>query len=162
MTALYELSRQYLDALDFLTDPENEIDEQTMLNTMEGLKGEVEAKILAVAKFVEQIEHDAEGLEAAARRITMRQKTLENKAAQMRDYIKINMELSGIKKASDSEVSVSLAKLPASVNIVNEELIPDEFWTTNTVKEISKTAIKNAGGCPGAVIESKGFRVSIK
>ena len=34
-TSLYELTTSYMQALDFLTDPENEIDQQTAIDTIE-------------------------------------------------------------------------------------------------------------------------------
>jgi len=101
MTTLYDLSAQYISALNFLTDPENDIDRSSM-------------------------------------------------------------EGAGFPKVTSFDVSVSLAKLPPAVVVVEEAIVPDQFWREKIVREIDKAAIKQAGGCEGAMIMMNGFRVSIK
>jgi hypothetical protein len=161
MTALYQLSKTYLGALDFLTDPDNEIDNQTALDTIEGLDGEIDDKIINVAKMVTQLEHDAEGIKAIAKRQAERAKALEQKASWLKDYLKTNMQAIGHGKVETPELSVKLASTPTAVKIIDESLIPSEFWRQKFELSIDKTSIKNAGGCPGVVIES-GVTVRIK
>jgi hypothetical protein len=50
--SLYQLSGDYLQALDFLTDPEMDFDSEAVTNTLEGLAFEVETKAINVAKFL--------------------------------------------------------------------------------------------------------------
>lgn len=160
--SLYELSSTYLQALDFLTDPDNAIDAQTISDTMEGLDDQIETKMLNVGRFITMLEYQAEGIAEAEKRQRDRRKTLENKAAALRDYLQGCMTQTGKAKLSDSEIALSLAKLPPSVVVDDESKIPAEFWREKVEYSIDKTAIKAAGGCPGAHVESLGFRVSIK
>jgi uncharacterized protein Yka (UPF0111/DUF47 family) len=162
MTTLYDINKKYLEALEFLTDPENEMDAQTIADTMEGMEGELTDKILNTARYVLHIEHQADGISDAIKRMSARAKALENHADRMRDYIRDNMQDAGLKKIPSHDVIVSLAKLPASVQIDDESLIPINFWMVKEVRSLNKTAIKDAGGCAGARVESKGNRVSIK
>jgi hypothetical protein len=53
--SLYQLSGDYLQALDFLTDPELNLPIETVNDTLEGLLGELEDKAVNVAKFIRNI-----------------------------------------------------------------------------------------------------------
>lgn len=165
-TSLYELTGQYLEALDFLTDPANEIDQQTAIDTMEAMDGSIDDKMLNVGRFIVELEHQAEGIKKAMDRMAARRKTAESRAQWLRDYLKSAMESvmehTGKHKVSDVDIALSLAKLPPSVIVEDENLIPDEFKRTKTEISIDKMAIKQAGGCPGCRVESAGFRISIK
>ncbi len=161
MPALYQLSQNYMSALDFLTDPENGIDTTTIMDTLEGLDGEIDDKIISVAKMIVMLDHDAEGIKAVAKKQSERAKALEQKASWLRDYLKDNMLRIDHTKVENSEISVKLATTPPSVKVIDESLIPTEFMRTKTEVLPDKTAIKAAGGCPGAIIES-GMAVRIK
>ncbi len=160
-TTLYQLSQNYDQALDFLTDPENDVDTQTALDTLEGLDGEINDKIISVAKMIVMLDHDAEGIKAVAKKQAERAKALEQKASWLRDYLKDNMLRIDHTKVENSEISVKLATTPPSVKIIDEALIPEEFWRTKTEIAVDKVLIKSVGGCPGTVIET-GFSVRIK
>lgn len=160
--SLYDLSANYLQAMDFLSDPENDIDAQTIADTIEGLDGDLESKMLAVGKYIDMLEKQAEDVAEVYKRQRDRAKSLETKAASLRAYLISNMQSTGKSKLQDPEISLSLAKLPASVQVLDESLIPAEFWKEKVEVTIDKTAIKNAGGCEGVKIESTGFRLAIK
>lgn len=161
MQPLYELSSNYLNALDFLTDPEQDIDQQTAIDTIESLDGELDDKIANVARTIATLEHFAAGVEEVAKRQRERAKSLYAKADWLREYLKANMQSTGHTKVDALDISVKLANTPAAVKIIDEALIPDEFWRIKTETVVDKTLIKAAGGCPGVTIES-GVRVAIK
>jgi hypothetical protein len=160
-TSLYDLSENYYQALDFLTDPENDVDQQTALDTLESLDGELDDKLLNVARFIASMESQAEAIAEVEKRQKARRQALENKSDWLRDYLKNAMSRTGHNKVTAPDIAVSLAKTPAAVKILDESLIPANFWDVKEVRSISKTRIKECGGCEGAVIES-GFRVAIK
>jgi hypothetical protein len=159
---LYELTQEYTEALDFLTDPANEIDKQCIADTIESLDGALDQKILNVGRFISTIEAEAEAIEAVELRQRNRRQTLENKSAWLRDYLISSMSATGHTALKAADIALTLAKLPASVQILDETLIPPQFWKENITRAIDKMKIKDVGGCPGTVIESKGYRVSIK
>lgn len=161
-TSLYELSSNYMQALDFLTDPENDIDNQTLTDTIEGLDGELDDKMLNVGRFIASMVHEAEGIKEVERRQTARRKSLESKIENLKHYLKHHMTETGHKKIKASDIALSLVANPASVQVIDESLIPDEFWRVVEQRSIDKTAIKEAGGCAGVEIASSGYRVSIK
>ena len=159
---LYEMTGQYLEALDFLTDPENGVDEITIKDTLESIDSEIDEKMLNVGRFILELEHQAEGIKSAMDRMAARRKTAEARAQWLKDYLKSAMEHTGKHKVSDADIALSLARLPPSVIVDDELLIPSEFKRTKTEISIDRQAIKQAGGCPGCRVESAGYRISIK
>ena len=160
-TSLYELSQNYVKALDFLTDPENDIDQITAVDTIESLDGELDDKIANVARMIVMLEHQADGIDEVAKRQRDRAKAIENKSAWLSDYLKESMQRTGHDKVDAADIAIKLAKTPASVKIMDESAIPSVFWREKIERVVDKTARKAAGGCPGAVIET-GLRVAIK
>ena len=158
---LYELSNTYLEALDVMTNPDNDIDMQTINDTLEGLDAVIDDKIINVARYVATIEAEAEAIKIVEDRQKARRQRLEKAADWLRDYLKNNLQRTGKTKVKDADIEVTLAKTKESVKIIDESIIPFEFFDTKQVMTLSKTRIKEAGGCEGAVIEP-GFRVSIK
>jgi hypothetical protein len=159
--SLYAMTANYMAALDLFTDPCQDIDEQTIADTLEGIEGEIDEKLANIGKFVLTLEHQAEGIKKAEGNMAARRKALENRAERLREYVLGNMQALGKNKLATNEIALSLAKLPPSVFIDDIALIPPEFFEPQPPK-LLKTAIKQAGGCPGARIESAGYRISIK
>jgi hypothetical protein len=162
MTSLYEISAQYLEAMDWLTDPKNEVDAQTVSDTMEGLQGHVTDKIINVARYVANLESLSESIQAAEKRMKERRQAADSSANRLREYLLFMMQATGVDKAIAPDIQAGLAKLPASVRITDETQIPERFIRTKIIVEPNKTAIKEAGGCPGAEIVTGQYRVAIK
>lgn len=158
--SLYSLTANYMAALDFLTDPEIEVDQQTTIDTLESIESTYEDKLINCAKFVESIGNQIDGMKAAEDRIKKRREALQNKKEWLIDYMRESMERTGYKKVDSAEISVSLQKNRPHVEIDDLQLVPFEF--TRAKIEPIKSAILKAGGCPGARIVQDGFRLSIK
>lgn len=159
---LYEITDRYREAFDYLTDPENGIDEITIKDTLDSIDSEIETKMLNVGRFIVELEHQADGIKEARKRMESRQKAAENRAEWLRSYLISAMERTGKKKVSDAYNALSLAKKPPHVVIDDEDEIPEFFKSMKEVWSVKKDVIKEYGGCPGAHIEAGGYRVSIK
>ncbi len=163
--SLYQLSENYLKALDCLTDPELDLPIEAVNDTLEGLTGELEDKAVNVAKFVRNMEATAKAIKAAEESMEKRRKAFENRVKWMKDYLKDNMEHTGISKIECPFFKLSIQNNPAAVNITNEEAIPEQFKEKVISWKIDKTAIKesiNKGAAvPGAIL-TKSTRLAIK
>lgn len=142
--SLYQLSNNYLEALDFLTDPEADLPAEAINDTLEALGGELEDKAVNVAKFLRNMEAAAEAIKAAEADMARRRKTLESRAKWLKDYLKGNMEACGISKIECPYFKIAIQKNPAAVQIVDESAIPDHFKEQVVTWRINKTAIKEA------------------
>jgi hypothetical protein len=163
--SLYQLSGDYLQALDFLTDPEMDFDSDAVTNTLEGLAFEVETKAINVAKFLRNMEVTAEAMKVAESDMAKRRKALENRVLWLKSYLKGSMETTGISKIECPYFKLSIAKNPTSLEILDESAIPEEFKRTETVTVLDKAAIKaalqNGHVFPGAKL-TNGTRLVIK
>lgn len=142
--SLYELSTNYLQALDFLTDPEMDLPVEAVNDTLEALGGELEDKAINVAKFFRNMEAAADAIKTAEANMAKRRKALENRVQWLKNYIKDNMEICGISDIECPHFKLSIQKNPAAVNILDEDAIPEQFKEQVISWKIDKTAIKNA------------------
>jgi hypothetical protein len=163
--SLYELSTNYLEALDFLTDPEMDLPIETVNDTLESLSGELEDKAINVAKFFRNMEATADAIKIAEANMAKRRKALENRVQWLKNYIKENMEVCGITNIECPHFKLSIQKTPAVVNVMDEDAIPAQFKEEVTSWKIDKTAIKDAiksgSIVPGTELIS-GTRLAIK
>jgi Gp157 protein len=141
---LYQLSANYLEALDVLTDPEADLPMEAINGTLEALSGELEDKAINVAKFLRNMEAAAEAIKNAEAGMSKRRKTLENRVTWLKSYLKNNMEHTGISTIECPYFKLSIQDNPAAIQIVDEEAIPDQFKEQLVTWRIDKTAIKEA------------------
>ena len=128
-TSLYDLSGQYLSALDFFTDPEEDLPMQAINDTLEGLEGQIQEKSINVAKVLRNMEETAKSIKEAEKKMFDRRKAIENRVLSLKDYLKSNMEATGIQKIECPWFRLAIQKNPASVEIHDEKQLPDEYVT---------------------------------
>jgi seryl-tRNA synthetase len=162
MKPLYALValHQKLEALD-----PDEVDEQTLLDTMEGLEGEIDIKAHSIAAFVRNVESNAEAVREASKRMNARAARLEKKAERIKAYLKEQMEKLGSKRLDMPEFVLRVTKNPPSVEIYDFASVPARFKYNKIEVAVDKTAIKaelDAGReVPGARIKQD-TRLDIK
>jgi hypothetical protein len=144
--SLYQLSSHYIQALDFLTDPELAIPIEAVNDTLEGLTGELEDKAINVAKFIRNMETTANAIKKAEADMAKRRKSLETHAQWLESYLKSSMEATGITKIECPHFKLSIAKNPPALELFDANAVPDEYKHTETVttEHIDKAAIKSA------------------
>jgi len=163
--SLYQISENYMEALDVLTDPEADLPVEAVNDTLEALGGELEDKAINVAKFLKNMEATAKAIKEAEAEMARRRKALENRVKWLKDYLKANMEHTGISKIECPYFKLSVQKNPPAVAILDEKTIPAEFKEQVVSWKIDKTGIKNAikagKSVPGAELVN-GTRLAIR
>lgn len=124
--ALYEISSQYLADLNKLN--ELELDEQTFLDTLEGLSGELEQKAINVAMYIKNLEVSADAIKQAEKAMADRRNSIVAKQDKIRKYLLENMLKTGITKIECPHFVLSVRKNPASVDVLMQDQIPDEYF----------------------------------
>jgi hypothetical protein len=144
--SLYQLSSHYIQALDFLTDPELAIPIEAVNDTLEGLGGEIEDKAINVAKFIRNMETTANAIKKAEVDMAKRRKSLETRMQWLEDYLKSSMEATGITKIECPYFKLSIAKNPPSLDLFDSQAVPSKYKHIETVttEHIDKAAIKAA------------------
>ena len=139
---LYELSDDYLEAMEALAEIDD-LPPEVIADTLEGLAGAWEDKALNVARYVRNLEAEAEAIVDARDRMERRAKAARAQAARLKAYLKAELERTGLKpKAPD--LALRLQNNPPSVMIDNEAKIPKAYRRTETVTTLLKAEISIA------------------
>lgn len=93
--------------------------------------------------YTKNIELTINAMKEEEDRIATNRKILENKLSRFKDYVKECMENNGFTKIETGLGTLSIAKSPASVEITNEDEIPNEFKQEVVTVKVDKTKIKN-------------------
>ena len=93
--------------------------------------------------YTKNIELTINAMKEEEKRISDNRKVLENKISKFKEYVKECMENNGFTKIETELGTLSIAKSPTSVEIVNEDEVPNEFKQEVVTIKIDKTKIKN-------------------
>jgi hypothetical protein len=140
MTALYELTSQMIGLHKLIED--GEMEPQALQDTLDGLEGDIQVKAEGLLAYVANMGADLDAIDAAVKRLTERRTAITNRQESLREYLRFNMEASGIDKITCPLFTITLRKAPDVVVIESEDLIPAMYKETVETVKISKEAIK--------------------
>jgi hypothetical protein len=162
---LFEIAREYRELANILMDCD--VDEQTLLDTLEGESGALVEKGQNVAFVCRNLEANATAIKEAESKMAERRTALENRAKRLRKYLLDGMKLAGIKRIDSPYFTIKIAKNPVSVDIYEPGLVPKEYMTDPPPpppapdKKLIAQAIKDGFDVPGCTLK-QGERVEIK
>ena len=163
--SLYQIASEY--QADIRTLEDTEMDDQTFLDTLDSLGGELEAKATNVIMFARNLEASAGAIKQAEQAMSERRKKLEAKASSIYAYLLANLQACEITKIESPYFSMSVRKNPESVVVDFEGSIPKEYFTLpdpplpRLDKSKLKEAMKSGLVIEGVHLESK-YRLDIK
>lgn len=143
--ALYRVADEYLRDLEALEKMEEagQLTAQSLADTLEGLSGDLEVKALNVMSYTRNLEAESQAIADALVEMQSRMLAIDKKAKWMREYLKIQMERTGITEIKSPYFVMKLQDNPAKVIIDCEAAIPDECWRViPETREPDKKAIK--------------------
>lgn len=146
---LYQIAEEHRQALDMLNSME-ELDQQTIEDSMAALDAELEAKVVNCAKYLKGLEAEAKAIKEAEQGMAARRKALESRAESFKGYIRSAMLKCDLMAVKDVECPVKLTKPPKVVVVDDESAICEEFIRTK--REPMKAEIKKALSA-GQVVE---------
>ncbi|WP_295406911.1 siphovirus Gp157 family protein [uncultured Thiocystis sp.] len=139
---LYELSTDYLTALEELAD-RDDLPPDAIADTLDGLAGAWEDKALNVARYVRHLEVEAAAIEAVKHRLDARAKALGNYATRLKGYLKTELDRTGLRpKAPD--LALRLQNNPPAVVVDDVTRIPALYSRTETLTTLRKAEIATA------------------
>lgn len=154
---LYELSTAFQQVQNMDLDPE------VMQDTLDSIEDAIENKAENIAKLIRNLESDVAAYKEEEDRLKTKRQATENKVKWLKTYLEDNMKLTGKTKFKSGMFNFSIQKNPASVNITDEKIIPEEFLIQQppkvdktSLKEILKRGIE----VPGAELkQTEGLRI---
>lgn len=120
-----------------------EITEEDKKKIEEELTLLLQKKSQNIIGYTKNIELTINAMKEEEKRIVDNRKVLENKISKFKEYVKECMENNGFTKIETELGTLSIAKSPTSVEIVNEDEVPNEFKQEVVTIKIDKTKIKN-------------------
>ena len=139
---LYELTSNYNNLLDRLYD---DIDEQTIIDTLDSIECAIEEKAANIAKINAQIDYNIDVLDAEIKRLQHRKETMKNRQTSIRNYLFAQLKKLGKTKIETDIYTISIRKNPAKLIIDNPEKINASFLTVIPEHtEINNAALKEA------------------
>jgi hypothetical protein len=161
---LYEIASNYEEAFYSLAEIEDEVGEDCVADTLDGIEGEFQEKGVNIAAYFKNLEAEAAAIKEAEVAMAARRKAIEKRAGHLKEYLKVNMERTGIMDITCPYFAIKVKKCPPSVVIDDSSLIPAEFIKRREVVSEDKAAIKAAlkdGDVPGAHLQ-QATRLEIK
>ena len=136
---MYELTADYLAVLAMATDGETPPD--AIADTLEAIGGEIEIKAESSAVIMQELNAEADKLDAEIKRLTARKNALETNSDAIKDRIYNTMKSTKKEKFKTTLFSFSIKKNPPKLVIDDETKIPKKYLIPQPAK-IDNAAIK--------------------
>jgi hypothetical protein len=131
----------------------DEITEENKKQIEEELTLLLQQKSQNIIGYIRNMELTIDAMKNEEKRISERRKQIENKITNFKEYVKNCMEQNGIIKIETGLGTLSTAKSPISVEIINEDLIPAEYKTEVITIKVNKKKVADNFKSTGEVIE---------
>lgn len=165
LPTLYEIAAEYRSAVEQLADLD--LPPEVVVDTLEGLQGDLQTKSQNVAMFIQSLESTAAAIKDAESKMSERRKAIENRAERVRQYLLATLQACGISKIECPWFKIAVRQNPASVVIDDAGAIPSSLYVYPDPpapypdKKGIKAAIEAGQDVPGARLV-RGTRLEIK
>ena len=158
---LYELTGEYLTLLEMAED--EAIDQDTLMDTMEAIGGELEDKADGYAKIISQLAGDAESIKKQIERLTAMKDRIEGNIVAMKKSLEASMIATGKKKFKTQLFSFNIQRNAPSLDLLDENMVPDMFRIPQPDKIDRRKALNfikdNGPTAWGKLKESESLRI---
>ena len=148
--SLYQITNKFAEIMDKAENGELTEEEYNQLGTE--LAQELQSKSSNIIAYIKNSEYLLDSIKAEKKRLDDMEKLGNKKLEKFKQYVLDNMEKLGIKEIQTQLGKMSVAKNPMSVEIENEDEIPQEFKQVVVTTKVDKTAIKEHFKETGEVI----------
>lgn len=131
MTSLYAMTEQMRELASML-DSDDEGLVQAIQDTMQGVKGEIEAKAEAIVMLSRNMTGDISALDVEIDRLTELKRVREIGLKKLTDYLKRNLEAAGITSIDNPLFKITLVAGVEKCIIDDEKAVPDDYVTVKT------------------------------
>ena len=137
MATLYELTGQFAELLEMIEAEEMDLD--TLMDTLEAIEGEIEYKADGYAKVMRELEGKTAVLKDEIDRLSKRKSVIENNIKNLKQALETAMRATGKTKFKTDLFSFNIQKNPARLIITGE--VPEQFLIPQE-PEVDNKAIK--------------------
>lgn len=130
---LYEISNKY----------QIELDDPSGYGFLDSIEDELNIKAVNVAAYIKNLEAELSAIENAITDMKNRESVTYKKICSLKEYLLFNLNKCEIKEIKSAQFDIKVKKCPASVVIINDSIIDDEYKSIKEVTSIDKNKIKN-------------------
>jgi hypothetical protein len=149
--SLYNITNKFVELFEKAND--EELTEEEFQQQGEELGLLLTQKSASIIAYDKNLSGLLELVENEATRLTELKKKLKNKHEKYRKYIQECMERLNVDRIDTELGTMSLAKTPTKVEIIDESKIPDEYMSIRIEKKPDKTSIKKYFEETGEIID---------
>ncbi len=149
--SLYNITNKFVDLMN--KAEEGELTENEYNEIGQELALELKNKSANIVGYIQNQNAFIEAIDMQIKRLQDMKKAKQNNIENFKKYVKENMEKLKFQKVETEIGTLSIAKSPISVEIVDEDKIPGKFKKVIQETKIDKTAIKDYFKETGEVIE---------
>lgn len=151
---------------DYIGFLESDMQGDQLTECLDSIEDSFDEKANNIVKLVSSLSADVDGIDKELKRLQAMKKTITNNQERLKEYLRYNMEATGISKIKHSLFSITLGKPTVTAEIVDIDFLPDNFVSTDVVMKADKKAIlkalKDGEDIPGAVLSTGKARLLIK
>jgi hypothetical protein len=160
MTLLVHHLAEYEYLKEHLRAEYQEADEQTILDTLEGLSGLPEALVAVVRSYLDDLALVAAlGMRIGAMQERMHR--FEHRAEKKRMIVTAIMERADLKKLAEPDFTASLRAVPPALLVTDEQQIPEPFWKPQPPK-LDKRRLIAGQRVAGAQLGNGGTTLTVR
>lgn len=149
--SLYNITNKFVDLMNKAEEGELTKEEYNQIG--EELALELQNKSTSIVGYIENENALIGEIDYQIKRLQEMKKRKQNSLDNFKNYVKENMEKLGLQKVETGIGTLSIAKSPISVEIVDEDKIPNKFKKIIQETKVDKTAIKDYFKETGEVID---------
>lgn len=151
---------------DYIGFLESDMEGDQLTDCLDSIQDSFDEKANNIVKLVCSLNVDVEGIDKELKRLQAMKKSITNNQDRLKEYLRYNMEVTGISKIKHQLFSITLGKPAVTVEIVDIDFLPDNFVSTEVVMKADKKsilkALKDGEDIPGAVLSTGKSRLLIK
>lgn len=162
-STLYEITGEYLQLLEMLTEEEN-LEEQAVKDTLEGIEGELEFKAENYAKIIKELSAEADKFKKGKERLEARQRAYENRANYLKETLFNAMQVTGKTKFRTDLFSFGIQKNGGlqPMEIISDADIPEEYLKKEPDNKLIREALEKGEKLPFACLKERGMHLVIR
>lgn len=149
--SLYNITNNFVDLMDKVQD--GTITEEEYNELGEELALELQKKSGNIAGYIQDRNALIDAIDVQIKRLQDYKKSEQNKIDKFKEYVKANMERLGIVKIETELGTLSVVKSPISIEVVDEEKIPDEYKDVVFTTKVNKKKIADNFKVTGELID---------
>lgn len=164
---LYELNIQMQEILEMAES--GEFDEEVIKGTLEGVEGEIEAKLDSYGVIVNELLNDIENIDKELKRLTAKKKTLTGSVDYLKKNVRETMERIDKKTIKGDRFTWSVQKNGGKRPVIMKEgynilAIPERFqdWTVKPDREQIREALENGEELEFATLGERGESLRLR